>query len=59
MDRYFEFLDSVVGANELNAPAYLVEEFGIEYRIAVEITTEWIRRNWSRRDYADRHDREV
>ena len=59
MDRYFEFLDSVIGVDELNAPAYLVEEFGIEYRIAVEITTEWIRRNWSRRSHANRHNREA
>ncbi len=59
MDRYFEFLDGVVGVDELNAPAYLVEEFGIEYRIAVEIATEWLRSNQSRRSNADRHDREA
>ena len=56
MDKYFEFLDSIVGVTELNAPAYLVEKFGIEYRIAVEVTTEWVRLNWNRRKYADRYD---
>lgn len=59
MKEYFEFLNSVPGANELTAPACLVEEFGIEYRIAVEITTEWLRINQSRRSHADRHDREA
>lgn len=59
MDKYFEFLNSVPGVNELTAPACLVEEFGIEYRIAVEITTEWLRSNQNRRSHADRHDREA
>lgn len=48
MEEYFRFLDSIADADELNAPSYLVERFGIEYRIAVEITTEWLRRNLSR-----------
>lgn len=59
MEEYFEFLDSIPGMDELNAPACLVDNFGIEYRIAVEITTEWLRRVWSRRSHADRHDREA
>ena len=53
MDKYFKYLDSIADANELNAPSYLVERFGIEYRIAVEITTEWLRRNLSRSRHAN------
>ena len=59
MKEYLEFLDNTVGANELNAPSLLVERFGIEYRIAVDITTEWVRYNLSRRSHADRHGRKV
>lgn len=49
-DRYRKFLDSHPDANELNAPTLLVEEFGIEYRIAVNITIEWVRMVQERRE---------
>ena len=54
MNKYFEFLDSIPEANELNAPNFLVEEFGIEYRIAVDVSTDWVRLVKSRSEYADK-----
>lgn len=59
MDRYFEFLDRQEDANELNAASLLVDEFGIEYRIAEDITSEWVRMNIERSRRANRYNREV
>lgn len=53
MDKYFKFLDEHKNVHPYSAPALLVEEFGIEYRKAVEIVTEWVRLTRNRRRYAD------
>lgn len=53
MEEYFDFLDKQEDLSPLYAPALLVEQFGIEYRIAVEIVTEWTRVVMSRSSHAD------
>lgn len=59
MNRYFDFLNHQEDANELNAASLLVDEFGIEYRIAEDITSEWVRMNIERSRRANRYSREV
>ena len=42
---YFTYLDELQGSGETNmfgAPAYLVEEFGIDKREAMDITSAWM-----------------
>lgn len=53
MNEYFEFLDKQEDLNPLYAPSMLADEFGIEYRIAVDIVTEWTRVVMNRRNNAD------
>lgn len=53
MDQYFAFLDGQEDVHPFSAPALLVEEFGIEYRKAVEIVTEWVRISRNRSRYVN------
>jgi hypothetical protein len=44
---YFNYLDDLRDSGETNmfgAPAYLVEEFGIDKREAMDIVSQWMKR---------------
>lgn len=53
MREYFDYLDSLPNVTELTAPSILVERYGIEYRIAVSIVTEWMRIIRERENHAN------